>query len=319
MDINILLWIQEMRNDFLNVFFQGITFLAEDKFFYYVLGAMYWCFDKELGLLAGFYLNIAGIVNTFVKSVLRVPRPFYRNPNLKPVASAEAGATGFSCPSGHTSQASSIYGGIAFSGKVKKWIRIVMVILTILMAFSRMYLGVHTLQDVLLALVIAAATMFLMNEICEWIQQGKKRDILFAVILVCCAIILALISFGIPYDASLEETMYRTYMDIIKKLMMLLAFVGCWLWDRRSIHYEVPTQWRQKLIFFLIGALCIALLYNIGREYVNWICIALFQKKIGKIVGRGVGSGILIAWVYGLYPWIILKIRREIEGRKKHE
>lgn len=319
MDINILLWIQEMRTDTLDVLFQRITFLAEDKFFYYVLGAMYWCISKEIGVSVGFYLNVAGILNTFVKSVLRIPRPFYRSHDLKPVASAEAGATGFSCPSGHASQAASVYGGIIFSEKVPGGIKAFMLVLTILMAFSRLYLGVHTPQDILIAFGIVLLTIAIAKRLKGWLEGGDKRDVLLAVIMVCAASGLALISFLIPYEACLEEVMYRTYMDIIKKLMMLVTFLVCWLWDRRRIHYEVSGGWKERLICFLIGAFFIFLFYNIGRDYINQVCIALFEKRKGKILGRGIGSAVLIAWVYGIYPCAILKFRKVIKHRRKYD
>ena len=58
MDINILLKLQELRTHFGNQVFLNITFLAEDKFFYYVLAAIYWCISKEMGIRLGFYLNL---------------------------------------------------------------------------------------------------------------------------------------------------------------------------------------------------------------------------------------------------------------------
>lgn len=316
MDINILLKIQELRTDFLNQIFLNITFLAEDKFFYYVLGAVYWCVSKEMGLNIGFYLNLSGVLNTFFKSILRVPRPFLRDQRLEPVASAKAGATGFACPSGHTSQATSIYGGIAFYNRKKRVISCVMVAITVSMAFSRLYLGVHTLQDVVFAAIIAVGTMIFMQKIWGWIEKGHNRDIVFAGCVVGVTLILAFISFRIPYESAMEDVIYRTDMDIVKKLMMITAFLLCWLWERRKLHYQVPEELWKKILIFCVGSFVLLLIYNQGRQYINQICIWCFQKKNGKIIGRGIGSALMTAWVYGIYPCIILKVRKGIANKE---
>ena len=317
MDINILLKLQELRTHFGDQVFLNITFLAEDKFFYYVLGAIYWCISKEMGISLGFYLNLSGVLNTFLKSILRVPRPFLRDQHLEPVASAKAGATGFACPSGHTSQAASIYGGIAFADRKKRAISTVMILLTVLMAFSRLYLGVHTPQDVILAAAIAVIVMVLMQKIWGWIESGHNRDILFAVCVSAGTVILAVISFCIPYESSMEDVMYRTYMDIVKKIMMTAAFLFCWLWERRKLHYQVPKELWKKILIFCFGSFILFLIYNQGRESINQICIWCFQKKTGKIIGRGIGSALMTAWVYGIYPCIILKVQKGISKRKE--
>ena len=315
MDINILLKLQEWRTHFCDQVFLNITFLAEDKFFYYVLAAIYWCINKEMGISLGFYLNLSGILNTFFKSVLRVPRPFLRDQRLEPVASAKAGATGFACPSGHTSQAASIYGGIAFANRKKRAISTVMILLTVFMAFSRLYLGVHTLQDVFLAAAIAVLVMVVMQKIWGWIENGNNRDILFAVGVFAGTVILAVISFGIPYEAAMEDVMYRTYMDIVKKIMMVTVFLLSWLWERRKLHYQVPKELWKKLLIFCFGSFILFLIYNQGREYINQICIWCFQKKTGKIIGRGIGSALMTAWVYGIYPCIIMKVQKGIANK----
>lgn len=319
MDIEILLWIQGLRNSFMDNFFQSITFLAEDKFFYYILALVYWCWRKELGLLMGFYLNLAGIVNTFVKSVVRKPRPFVIDERLDPVASAKAGATGFSFPSGHTSQAMSIYGGIAYSGK-QKVLRILGGTAACLAAFSRLYLGVHTPQDVLVAIIIVIAMMYGVKVVSSYLEKNPKKDILIAIILILIAIGLAGISYAIPYDtgdAEMSYVMYKTYMDIVKKLMMLFAFLSCWIWDRRKLKYQIPDKiWKKAAVFF-IGAISIYWFQQYGKGYIEDICIMYLQKENGKILARGVSSAILISWVYGIYPWMIENVRKCIAVLKR--
>ena len=87
------------------------------------------------------------------------------------------------------------------------------------------------------------------------------------------------------------------------------------VWERRKLHYQVPKELWKKLLIFCFGSFVLFLIYNQGREYINQICIWCFQKKTGKIIGRGIGSALMTAWVYGIYPCIIMKVQKGIANK----
>lgn len=317
MDMEILLWLQEMRTSVLDQFFQSITFLAEDKFFYLYLGFVYWCWNKNLGFRMGIVLNIAGVLNTFVKSVLRLPRPFLYDDRLNPVASAKAGATGFSFPSGHTSQAFSLYGVAAFQKGIAMPVRVLFGIVVTLTLASRLYLGVHTLKDVLVAAVLVLLVMCGGNVLLTYVEKNPQKDVFAAFLLMGGALLLAVISMAIPYDAGdemMSYSMYKTYMDIFKKLMMLFAFLVCWIWDRRKLHYTVPERFWKKAVVLAAGAAAILIFQKFGKSRIEDLCLLFLEKESGRILARGISSFLLVAFVYGIYPWVVLKVSRRIEN-----
>ena len=81
-----------------------------------------------------------------------VYRPWIRDPRIIPDVDAQAAATGYSFPSGHSMNAAALYGGAAIRKELSKALRITMVIIMVLIAFSRNFLGVHTPQDVLIGM-----------------------------------------------------------------------------------------------------------------------------------------------------------------------
>lgn len=199
MDIDYLLLLQNLREatgGVLDGFFCIITKLGETSILMYLLGLMYWYFDKEKGIFLMFSLYINRIINGFVKITACVYRPWIRDPRINPVTEAMADATGYSFPSGHTTNAVSCWGGLAVkSKKDSKGIGIVsilFIILVLLIGFSRNYLGVHTPQDVIVAFIICVAVLFAMTKLMPYIESHPQSPLWIMVVGVAVCVILIL-------------------------------------------------------------------------------------------------------------------------------
>ena len=169
--MDILKALASLRNPVLDKLMQGVTYLGEELVFMAVALILFWCVDKWKGyfiLAVGF---IGTILNQFLKLAFRVPRPWVKDPSFEIVESARNGAGGYSFPSGHTQNAVGTFGGIA-RGTKKTWLRVVLIVLSCLIAFSRMYLGVHYPTDVGVALVTAVVLIFVLYPI----MQKAKND-----------------------------------------------------------------------------------------------------------------------------------------------
>ncbi|WP_407332804.1 bifunctional NUDIX hydrolase/phosphatase PAP2 family protein [Enterovibrio sp. 27052020O] len=92
------------------------------------------------------------VVVAFGKLFFAVPRPFYLFPELQ-----LASASGFAFPSGHTATAFAIWGLIyTWLNHARKVTVAVWLIPAVLVALSRVYLGVHYVTDVLAGAVLGA-------------------------------------------------------------------------------------------------------------------------------------------------------------------
>ena len=191
MDINYLLMLQNLREatgGVLDTFMEYITKLGETSIIVLFIGLVYWGVNKRQGIFLMFSLYTNRIINGFIKITACVYRPWIRDARITPVPEAKADATGYSFPSGHTANAVSVWGGMAVRRKdkgmeVPKWLSVVFIILVLLIAFSRNYLGVHTPQDVVAALVIGAAVLFLMSKLMPIIDERPNMDICFMCLL----------------------------------------------------------------------------------------------------------------------------------------
>ena len=115
---------------------------------------------RPLWLLAGAYLG-AWVLSETVKDLTHRARP--------PAAQAIGHWTGFAFPSGHTTKATAVYGMLAalLAATTPRWGRKVSVwtaaaLLAGLVGLSRLYLGAHWLTDVLGALTLGAAWLFVL-------------------------------------------------------------------------------------------------------------------------------------------------------------
>jgi membrane-associated phospholipid phosphatase len=163
----VLLDIEGMRNAFLDVLFPIITDLGSEMGYIVILSLIYWCVSKPVmqGLAYAYLFTMA--LNTWIKDLWRIPRP--DDPALEPVLQ-RAGVTRRLQPlrhetspsflSGHSQGAVVSWGYMAYCFK-KTWFWIAAVILIMLIAFSRMYVGVHFPQDVIGGLVVGAVYLLL--------------------------------------------------------------------------------------------------------------------------------------------------------------
>jgi undecaprenyl-diphosphatase len=168
-----LYFLESIRNPVFDFIVGALTYLGDEIAFLAVALAVFWCFSKH----RGYYLLGVGfcgvVINQTLKLIFRIPRPWVLDPNFKPVDSAIEAATGYSFPSGHTQNAACTFGGLARGAK-KNWARILLVALVILVAFSRMYLGVHTPLDVSVSLVIGAVLVFALYPLFKYAEKHEK-------------------------------------------------------------------------------------------------------------------------------------------------
>src|SRR5258705_1603007 len=138
-----------------------------------VLG-LYLIWLRRFYWLAAFVSSVYGgmLLNRILKYVLQRPRPHFDDPLLS--------LSSYSFPSGHTMTATVVYGVLAvyFFATTQDWRRRVVIVLVaslliLLVGFSRIYLGVHYLSDVLGAMAEGLAWLALCLTVacCFWRKQ----------------------------------------------------------------------------------------------------------------------------------------------------
>ena len=257
--MNLLYALERLRTPFWDAVFSAVTHLGEETVFMVAAILIFWCVSKE----AGYYLLLMGffgtVVNQFLKLLFRIPRPWVRDPDFTIVESARAEATGYSFPSGHTQNAVATYGGIARYTR-RSWLRVVLVVLTVLIAFSRMYLGVHTPLDVGVSFLIAAVLVLVVYPLME--EADRRPVVLTYTILamvVCSGAFVGYLYLRGDTGAAAEDTVnYLSALENGWKLLgatlgMLVSNIA----DRKHIRFETQAVWWAQLIKLAVGFGCL--------------------------------------------------------------
>lgn len=252
-----LYWLEGIRSPFLDAFFSLITHLGGETFFLAMGIIVFWCVSKQ----QGYYFLTTGfcsiIFTRFLKLVCRIPRPWVKDPAFTIVEAARAEATGYSFPSGHAQSVAIALGCPARFAK-RTWLKIICIVLIILTALSRMYLGVHTPADVLVSLAICAVLIFVLYPL--FMKGSEKPAIIYITLSVLAVLSLAFALFvemnQWPADmdaANLESGAKHAYQMLGCCFGMLLAFH----FERKYINFDHKAPFGAQILKAILGLLIV--------------------------------------------------------------
>jgi len=248
-----LYFLESIRNPLLDRFFSIVTYLGDEIAFLVLAIVIYWCVSKRSGL----YIMLTGLVGTlanqFLKLSFRVPRPWVKDPSFTIVESAREAATGYSFPSGHTQTVTTTMGGIArFSNKL--WVRILTILLLVLTALSRMYLGVHTPADVLVSLGIGAVLVFALWPL--FVKSEEKPALLYAAYGMLAVFSLAFVIYvnlrSWPSDID-SHNLYSGVKNGWTLLGCSLGIIASLWFEHRYVNFDPKAPFLRQLPKVIIG------------------------------------------------------------------
>ena len=262
--MEILHTLESIRTTAGEAFFMAATYGADEILLLSLIMILYWCVDKKLAYRMVFGYMFSALAVNVIKLGCRIERPWVRDPALKPVGAAVKSATGYSFPSGHTQNAVSIYGTLAwrfgFGGKTVnatapktaaaegtvqthdvrrrsgvRWLAIPCLLFIPLIMFSRMYLGVHTLWDVLAGLLVSAVIVAAVNAVADRFVFDKRKRLIAAVCMFTAGTATAVYALTLYLSGSVP---YSDVADICKGCGAGLAFAVCWYIETVYINFD---------------------------------------------------------------------------------
>jgi len=180
-DASVLLWIQEnMRTDLMTTIMKAITRLGNGACLWIVLAIMFLVIGKtrKVGVTSVLALVITFlVVNLGIKNMVARTRPYEVVEGLINLVDKQKD---FSFPSGHAAHAFAV--GVVILILMPRKVGVPIFVIAILMAYSRLYIGVHYPTDViagiLLGTAIALISIFIVNKICSmWNRRNLKIEL----------------------------------------------------------------------------------------------------------------------------------------------
>lgn len=236
MTIEVVEFIQSFQNGFFTFFFGFISFLGEEYVYIVLLGIIYYGYKKELGEFLAFSLFTTAGINTIIKGLVSAPRPFEKYPNrienLRPDT-----ATGHSFPSGHTQNFTTfLFAESFYTGKQTMFI--VSGVLAVLMALSRMYLGVHFLEDVVTSIALGIGLAYVFYKL--FFKFNKSSQSLYKLYI---SIIVIMTPFLFILDGE----------DFFKSYGLLLGFTIAMFIEKTYINFTNDVSMKHRIIRVAIG------------------------------------------------------------------
>jgi len=288
----LLYFLEGIRIPVLNEFMLLITMLGEETAFLVIALIMFWCVDKK----KGYYILSVGFVGTilsqFMKLLCRVPRPWILDKDFTILENAREAASGYSFPSGHSQSAVGTFGGIATVIKVK-WIRIVAIVIAILVPISRMYIGVHTPQDVIVGSLISLVLIFLLKPIV--FSENKKNLPIFLGVMTLLAVGYTLFVELYPFPADIDAANLASGRKNAYTLLGALAgFLVVYFIDEKWLNFSTKATWWAQILKVFLGLLIVLAVKN-GLK-------SLLTVLFGELIGRSVRYFLIVVVAGILWP-----------------
>ena len=309
MDIDIHLALQEFRNGigaFLADFLSKITFFGELNTVLVIMAVIYWCINKDFGT----YLLMGCSGNRLMNGVLKVSfcayRPWIRDVRIVPYGSSINTATGYSFPSGHTMNAGTVYGGAAIRKDMPRVLRIMLGIVVVLVAFSRLYLGVHTPQDVLVGAGAAILVMCLTAKLMQWVSAHPEKDLRVFGIGIILAAAVALYAAFKPYPADYDAEGKllvdgaKMANDTFKGVGWCVGFLTGWVLERRFAGFSTDISMRTRVTRLVTGLL--------SFYAVSLILMPLVKDWIPGPAGTIISCFLQMLYISFIFPWCIRRL-----------
>ncbi len=301
----ILLEIETWRNPFLDSFFSVVTELGSEYAYIVFFTLLYLCYNKRVGIGVAYATLFSSTLNSWAKHLYEIPRP--DSPLLEEILT-KAGIserldplwheTSPSWPSGHTQGTMVMWTYLATRVK-KAWVWVVAVAIFLLVAFSRMYGGVHFPQDLLGGWAIGAILLgvWLSTESSiVSILSGFTRQIQYTLAICIPLLILVLV---------------RTD-DAVSSMGALSGATIAYILEAQRVRFNPAGPWWKRVLRGVLGLVIVFATY-----FVLSVLFGLFDESLGELLAMLVRAFryALVGFI-GFYPVPALFVRLGLAERE---
>ena len=275
-EISLMEWLQANIPGALIAFISQFSAFGEEFALVAVMGFFYWCHDKEFGRKLGLLVCSSLILFPMIKNIVFRLRPYMEHSSIKCLRPVEpdadlmdVDAQGYSFPSGHSTNAATVYPGITVFSKGKKKLKWVLsIVLIILVGFSRVVVGCHYPTDVLCGWALGFATVLIISFLYKKI---KNQNVIFAIAAVIGTI-------GVFYCKTSD---FFSAYGILFGLWLSIPF------EKKFVNFESTRNPVSSIIRLVGGAVVFFALDEIlkipfGKEFLNSGTMAAHLVRSGR-------------------------------------
>ncbi len=297
--MDILYFFESIRTPVLNAVVLILTELGSEVGFLAAALIFFWCVDKR----QGYYIMSVGflgvIINQIMKILFMIPRPWIKDPTFKPVDGAVEGAGGYSFPSGHTQNSTGTFGSIALIAK-KNWLRILSVAIIIIIPLTRMYLGVHTLLDVSVSLLIGAILVLTLYPLFEYTKKNPNFMYILLGIFFLMSIGFTLFAYLFNFPADIDkENLYELRKNAATLLGATAGVFCLYPIERKFIDFDTKAPLAGQIVKVVVGLIAV-----VGVKEGLKVVFKIFGNGTEALWLRSIRYFIVVAVAMSVYPML---------------
>ena len=222
--------------------------MGEETLVILLVVALWFAVDKKLAQKV-FFITVTSLsLNGIIKNFARIPRPFTKGVScVRPDT-----ATGYAFPSGHTQGFASWSSFFALWFK-KVWLFVLVGVLILSVAFSRLYLGAHYPSDVVVGVVLGVGCAVLGNYLFGKVKDLKK--LYLGTLLVLTPFIVYFLCVADPLFA-----------DLFKTFGMMAGLAAVSFLDEKTEPLSYDVAWWKKLLRIVVGVVLAVVLKELIKK-----------------------------------------------------
>jgi membrane-associated phospholipid phosphatase len=294
--------IQTIASPALTAVIKALTMLGSEYFYMAAIILVYWCIDERQGFRLGLMTMFSGWANSFFKALFKQPRPF----NLDPKVGLGT-ETNYGFPSGHAQNAL-VFFGVGRGLLQKKLSRVqtwaIIIGWSLILSFTRVYLGVHFPTDIfggwLIAVVLLVLYFFLEPPVTKLISNFQP----ITLVLIAALITAAMNATGCPSDiAGMFFGLAAGYVFMYSHLK----------WHARPDGKQASLK--TCVLRLLLGGIVAGLLFLIltliapGEHSIFQNIVWFREGSAFERLGKFVMYGILGLYVSYGGPWLFVRAK----------
>lgn len=214
-DLALILTLQGL-GDWPVVVMNLFTFIGNREFYLLIMPALYWCWDRRLGLKVGAMFLLSTSLVILLKLAFHAPRPYWFDPQVRLLTEGELS---FGMPSAHA-QSAVVTWGIVAAHLRQRWAWLAAVFLMVMIGLSRVWLGVHYTVDIIAGWLLGGVILLLFfrfeRPVGDWVSR-----------------------WGIPAQIAL-----------VLMVSLGLTFLGMVIRNNITVTWQLPSEWLQNVAIY---------------------------------------------------------------------
>ncbi len=252
-------WLQENYSS-LEPLFEAVSASVRFEVYLAIIPLVYWSLEKRLGRSLAYIITFSNMINEILKAAFRDPRPYWTEDGIGLDEELTYGV-----PSGHAQSATVLYIFLAAWFR-KRWIWVLAITLVFLTCMSRIYLGVHDLEDVLAGVFVGALILLAFylwaRYAAEWFSNrilGQRLLIALLIPFTLGAIYIAVIyllgepNTSVLWDSRINPAEQIARSNLARAFGGLIGLSAGFLLEGSRVRFMVDGPVWKRALRYLVG------------------------------------------------------------------